>query len=195
MHGLINSTIAAFLRDSYGDDALAATAARAEIDPGGFEPFRSCPERLTLRLIAAAAETLGKPEPEFLEDLGAWLARVEPARRLLRFSGSDLADFLISLEELPGRAQLVLPQFAIPRIAVSDLGGGCFRVAVSHGPAEWRSVIAGMIRAMSDDYGALALIVDEGDAIAVDVSDESFGAARSFDLAPAHPRGQTARAS
>ena len=40
----------------------------------------------------------------------------------------------------------------------------------------------------------LALIVDEGDAITVDVSDESFGAARSFDLAPTL-RGPRARAS
>lgn len=184
MHGLINTTIEAFLRDSYGGEAWAAVADRGGCDPAGFAPFRETPDRVTLRLIAAAAETLGKPEAEFLEDLGAWLARVEPARRLLRFSGSDFSDFVLSLEELPGRGHLVLPRLGLPRIAVAARGGGQFRVTVSHGAPEWRSVLAGMLRAMSDDYGALALIVDEGGWISVDVSDEDFGTGRAFELAP-----------
>lgn len=182
MHGLINRSIECFLRDNYGDPAWGRIAASLNIDPAGFEPFRHYPDPLTLQLIAAATEVLHKPEPELLEDVGAWLARTEPARRLLRFSGSDFADFVLALEELPGRAHLVLPDIDMPRIAVTVEGVGQFRVTTSHAPPEWRSLLAGVLRAMSDDYGALALIVDEGTAISVDVSDESFFAARDFDI-------------
>lgn len=182
MHGLINRSIESFLRDSYGESAWVQIADGLEIDPAGFEPFRHYPDRLTLRLIAQATKVLTKPEPELLEDLGAWLARTEPARRLLRFSGTDFADFVLALEELPGRAHMVLPDLEMPRISVAALGNAQFRVEVSHAPPEWRSLIAGVLRAMSDEYGALALIVDEGAGIGVDVSDETFFAARDFDL-------------
>lgn len=182
MHGLINRSIESFLRDSYGEVAWSAIAARLPVDPAGFEPFRHYPDALTLRLIAVAGEVLTKPEAEFLEDVGAWLARTEPARRLLRFSGTDFADFVLALEELPGRAHLVLPDLEMPRISVTAEGEGQFHVQITHALPEWRSLIAGVLRAMSDDYGALALIVDEGSAIAVDVSAEAFFAGRDFDL-------------
>lgn len=182
MHGLINRSIESFIRDGYGDPAWTTVAARLSLDPEGFEPFAHYPDALTNRLIGAAAEALAKPEPELLEDIGAWLARTEPARRLLRFSGADFADFVLALEELPGRSRLVLPDLEMPRIAVTARGGGQFSVTVSHQLPEWRSVIAGVLRAMSDDYGALALIVDEGTAISVDVSDETFFTGRDFDL-------------
>ena len=42
--------------------------------------------------------------------------------------------------------------------------------------------LARVLRAMSDDYGELALIVDEGAAISIDVSDQTFFEARDFDL-------------
>lgn len=182
MHGLINRSIESFLRDSYGEQAWLSIAAALEVEPAGFEPFRHYPDRLTLRLIATATRVLTKPEPELLEDVGAWLARTEPARRLLRFSGTDFADFVLALEELPGRARMVLPDLDMPRISVTAQGRAQFRVEVSHALPEWRSLIAGVLRAMSDDYGALALIVDEGSGIEVDVSDEAFFAGRDFDI-------------
>ncbi|AXC50132.1 heme NO-binding protein [Paracoccus suum] len=182
MHGLINRSIESFLRDSYGEAAWNSVADALGIEREGFEPFRRYPDADTHCLVAIGARVLAKPEAEFLEDVGAWLARIEPARRLLRFSGADFADFVLALEELPGRAHLVLPDLDMPRISVLVQGEAQFCVAVTHSFPEWRCVLAGVLRAMSDEYGALALIVDEGAYISVDVSDDSFGAARDFDL-------------
>lgn len=183
MHGLINHSIEYFVRDSYGIAAWQDVAARACCNPGGFAPFRDYPDRLTLQLIVASASVLGKPVDELLEDAGAWLARQPVLRRLLRFSGSSYSDFVLSLEELPDRMHLVLPTLEMPRITVSGKGSGRFRVVVTCSPSEWRSVIAGMLRAMSDDYGALALIIDDGAGITVDVSEEAFADAQDFQLA------------
>lgn len=182
MHGLINRSIERFVRESYGEEAWADIAGQIGLDGAGFEGFRRYPDALTMRLVAASAARLAKPEAELLEDFGAWLARTEPIRRLLRFSGADFADFILALEELPGRVRMIVPDLEMPRIAVAAVAADRFRVGVSHALPEWRSVLAGILRAMSDDYGALALIVDEGAAISIDVSDEAFFEGRDFDL-------------
>lgn len=184
MHGLINRSIEGFVRESYGDDAWRDIADRIGL-AGSFEGFRHYPDALTLRLIAASAERLAKPASELLEDMGAWLARSEPVRRLLRFSGAEFADFVVTLEELPGRVRMVLPDLDMPRLTVTSGAADRFRVTVSHAMPEWRSVLAGILRAMSDDYGALALIVDEGSGITIGVSDEAFSEGRDFALSAA----------
>lgn len=182
MHGLINRSIEGFVRVCYGGARWREVAADIGLRENRFQSFRHYPDAMTVALIAAAAQRLGKPEGELLEDLGAWLARLEGVRRLLRFSGSDFADFVVALEELPDRGRMILPDLEVPRLAVEVRGPQQFTIRVLAGGAGWCAVIAGLLRAMSDDYGALALILDEGEAISVNVSDEAFGEGRDFDL-------------
>lgn len=183
MHGLMNRAIEGFVRQGYGQACWRMVAERIGLAEGGFQPFRPYPMALTRQLTEAVAAILDKPEAELIEDVGAWLARVEGMRRLLRFSGSDFSDFVLSLEELPGRLRMILPDIAAPEVAVAVHGPQAYRITLIGDDWLWRALIAGLLRAMSDDYGALALIVDEGDAILVDVSDASFGDGRGFELA------------
>src|SRR5690606_23678002 len=158
-------------RQGYGAPCWRAVAGRIGLEEDGFQPFRRYPFAVTRQLTAAVGAILDKPEAEVIEDVGAWLARVESVRRLLRFSGSDFSDFVLSLEELPGRIRMVLPDLEAPEIAVAVHGPQAYRITLAGDDWLWRALIAGMLRAMSDDYGALALIVDEDGAILVDVSD------------------------
>ena len=184
MHGLINRSIEGFLRDTYGDSFWDDVAEAAGIDARGFQTIRDYPDAVSHGLVNHAALRLDKPEGELLEDLGAWLAGREPLRRLLRFSGRDFVDFIYSLEEWPGRAHMVIPDLGVPRIGIeaSDDDGN-LRVVLTGCFPEWRSVMAGLIRAMADDYGTLALISVEGNAVRVHISDQSFAAGRRFELA------------
>lgn len=182
MHGLINRSIEGFLRDTYGDSFWHDVAEASGIDSRGFQTIRNYPDAVTFGLVNHAAMRLDKPEGELLEDLGAWLAAREPLRRLLRFSGRDFTDFLFSLEEWPGRAHMVLPDLGMPRIRIEPQSAEELRVAMPGGFAEWRSVMAGLIRAMADDYGALGLIAVEGNGVRVRISDASFTEGRTFDL-------------
>ena len=183
MHGLMNRAIEGFVRHAYGTACWHAIAAEIGLAEGGFQPFRPYPGALTRQLTGAVARILDKPEAEVVEDVGAWLARVEWVRRLLRFSGSDFSDFVMSLEELPGRLRMILPDLELPEIAVTVHGPQAFPVTLAGDDWLWRALVAGIQRVMSDDYGALALIVDEDGAILVDVSDAAFGDGRGFDLA------------
>jgi hypothetical protein len=49
---------------------------------------------------------------------------LEPLRRLLRFGGGTFEEFLVSLEELPDRARLAMPELEMPEITLSVEGGG-----------------------------------------------------------------------
>lgn len=182
MHGLINRSIESFVRSCYGTTRWREVAADVGLTEDGFQSFRHYSDEITSKLIASVARRLGKPRAELLEDLGAWLARHEAIRRLLRFSGSDYSDFVISLEELPGRAQMVIPDLEVPRLHVQVCGAQQFRIRIVEGGVLWQALIAGLLRAMSDDYGALTLIIDEKNSIYVDVSDASFGEAKGFDI-------------
>lgn len=183
MHGLINRSIEGFLRDTYGDSVWHEVAEAAGIDARGFQTIRDYPDAISHGLINHASLRLDKPESELLEDLGAWLAAREPLRRLLRFSGRDFADFIYALEEWPGRAHMVIPGLGMPRIAIEPVQKDEWRVVMSGCFPEWRSVMAGLIRAMADDYGTLGLIAVEGAAVRVRVSDQSFAQGRRFELA------------
>lgn len=182
MHGLINRSIEGFLRDTYGDGFWAEVAEAAGIDVRGFQTVRHYPDTISHALINHATQRLDKPETELLEDLGAWLARVEPLRRLLRFSGRDFIDFLHSLEELQGRAHMVIPDLGMPRIRVEQRVPEELRILMPDCFDEWRSVMAGLVRAMADDYGALGLIAVEGNAVTVLISQQAFSEDRGLVL-------------
>ncbi|WP_299838159.1 heme NO-binding domain-containing protein [uncultured Paracoccus sp.] len=182
MHGLINRSIEGFLRDTYGDAFWADVAEASGIDARGFQTVRLYPDTISHALINHASQRLDKPEAALLEDLGAWLARVEPVRRLLRFSGRSFVDFLHSLEELKGRAHMVIPDLGMPRIRVEPGGEDELRVVMPDCFPEWRSVMAGLLRGMADDYGVLGLIAVEGNAVTVTISHESFSEGRGFEL-------------
>jgi hypothetical protein len=67
-----------------------------------------------------------------LEDIGTYLVTdpaLEPLRRLLRFGGDTFAEFLGSLEELPDRARLAMPQLEGAGNHAAGRGGGRFRIA------------------------------------------------------------------
>ena len=116
MFGLINRSLQCFLRDTYGQPVWDAILREARLDFGGFEAMLSYPDDVTDQVIAAAAVILHRPRETLLEDLGLYLvsdAAGTPLRRLLRFSGENFTDFLTSLEELPGRGRLILPELDV----------------------------------------------------------------------------------
>lgn len=189
MHGLINRSIEGFLRDVYGDGAWRDVAEAAKVDPRGFQTLCDSPDEVSQALIGQAAMRLDKPEAELLEDLGAWLAGMESIRRLLRFSGRNFPEFLHRLEELPGRAHMVLPELGMPALNVTLEEGDWLVIALPEGAEGWGAVIAGLIRAMADDYGALGLILADGRRIRVQVPDDAFAEGRGFTLGGRASRG------
>ena len=194
MLGLINRSIQCFLRDTYGGTLWARVACTAGFGHDSFESMLDYPAPLTDALIDAAAAELGRPRETVLEDLGTYLVsnpNVEGLRRLLRFGGAGFVDFLHSLEDLPDRGRLALPDLVLPPLTLADLGDGSFRLTCGMAIAGCGHVVVGMLRAMADDYGALVLIEHEGpspppdlaEVVSIRLLDQRFTSGRHFSLA------------
>ncbi|WP_309663516.1 heme NO-binding domain-containing protein [Tabrizicola sp.] len=191
MQGLVLRSLQGYLRDTFGPSAWADIVREAALPVESFEPMLRYPSGLADTLAATAAQRLGRPAEELWEDLGTYLVtnpNYESLRRLLRFGGVGFSDFLHSLEELPGRARLALPDLDVPDLALEELGQDRFRLTCRSHVRGASRVLIGVLMAMADDYGALIVIdqvteqSDQG-VIMIHMPDASHASGRRFDLA------------
>ena len=190
MHGLVNRAIQGFLRNAYGDSLWLSVARQAQIGPSGFEAMLPCDDRQTRQMLDAAALALNRTAETILEDMGTWLVSSEsgqPLRRLLRFGGVSFTDFLHSLEELPDRGRLALPDLRLPGLDVAEPQPGVYELTC-HGVPGFAHVLSGVLRAMADDYGALVLLDHatdpaRGEVLRIQILATDFAEGRRFDLA------------
>lgn len=187
MDALLLRSLQNYVLDTFGQ-ARWQEICMAAGQPGlTFEPLLRYPPGLADRIAEIAAEVLGRPVHAIWEDVGTYLVTSpahEGVRRLLRFGGVSFSDFLHSLEELPGRARLALPDLDPPDILLSELGPDRFELRCRSHLTAMPRVLAGMLTAMADDYGALCLIeAGKDEVVTISVLDSRHARARAFDLA------------
>lgn len=178
------------MRDTYGPRAWASVIARSRQDVSDFEAMLTYDDAIADALLAAMSTELGKPLAAILEDIGTYLVsdpNVEALRRLLRFAGISYEDFLLSLEDLPGRARLAVSDLILPRLDLRAVAGGRYVLRVSGGPAGLGHVMVGILRAMADDYGALVMLDHRGtrtgaEEIGITMVEAAYASGRVFDL-------------
>lgn len=190
MHGLINRSLQCFLLDTYGQSVWEAIVRDAGLGFASFEAMLTYDDDLTDRVINAGAAILRRPRETLMEDLGHYLVSHETQtslRRLLRFSGVNFADFVNSLEELPERGRLALPDLDVPDLELTDHGAGHFTLRCAASLQGVGHILVGLLRAMADDYGALVMLdttdADGGaEVISIQIADQAFNEARPFSL-------------
>jgi Haem-NO-binding len=193
MHGLINRALQCFLRDNFGPDLWRDVARAAGFRAESFDTMAVYDLAVTDGLINAAARSLDRPRELLLEDLGTYLVShktVEPVRRLLRFGGADFMDFLLSVEDLPGRSRLAVPDIDVPHLTLQEDAADVYLLSCRSPLAGAGHVVMGLLRAMADDYGALVLLDHQGQRdgaewLRIHVLEARFAAGRRFDLG--HP--------
>lgn len=180
MHGLVNRAIEEFARATYGDALWTAAAGAIGVDPRGFAPMRDYDTPLTGRLMRELSHRLSRRPRDLAEDIGAWVARIPSIRRLLRFAGPDFHAFVMALPELHGRALMVVRGLDLPRIGLVPIAGGW--LLEPRCEPIWLHALSGMLHAVADDYGALAVIEIERGRIRVSVPLTDFSAGRPFSI-------------
>ena len=133
MYGLINRSFQNFLADTYGREMWQRVHRRAGFPFADFEPMLPYDDELTDQLISAASAELKKPHESVLEDAGTYLVshpNAESLRRLLRFGGGDFIEFLQSLDDLPERARLAVPDLDMPEIFLDEITTRNFNIEV-----------------------------------------------------------------
>ncbi len=191
MHGLINRAIEVFLRDTYGQELWYRIGDRAGVGRMGFETMFVYPPETTTRLLSAAIAELDIQQDMLLEDLGTFLPsnpRWESLRRLLRFGGETFREFLYSVDDLPRRANLAVPDLSLPALTLLSDHDDVMEISCLGPMPGFGHVLVGMLRTLADDYGTLVLIDlevrDDGEErITVRLLSDEHGEARPFQLA------------
>lgn len=192
MHGLINRSIQAFVCQNYGEDAWKDILRKADIPGPGFEPMLIYEDRLTDDVLDAAAIRLRRPRDVILEDIGAFLVShpsMSSVRRLLRFGGDTFMEFLDSLDDLPDRARLAVPDLDLPTLELVELVRGKYEIFCHAHWSGYGFLCSGVLRAMADDYGALVFlehlrrVKGAGHALGLTIFDCGFSKGREFALA------------
>lgn len=187
MDALLLRSVQSYVLDTFGPAEWQAVCEAAEISGTSFEPMLRYERGLADRIGGVVAGVLGRSVDTVWEDVGTYLVTHpdrEGVRRLLRFGGSSFADFLHSLEELPGRARLALPHLEMPELTVDELGPDRFELQCRSHLVAVQRVLVGLLTAMADDYGVLCLIEPAEDGrTTISVLDGRHAKARHFDLA------------
>jgi Haem-NO-binding len=187
MDALLLRLLQGYVRDIFGLSVWQAVCRRSQVKTETFEPMLRYDPGTADRVVLSAAKVLGRPVETIWEDMGTHLVmnpRHEGARRLLRFGGASFSDFLLSLEEMPGRARLALPDLRLPEIAVTERDPDRFEIVCPSSTRGFPRVMVGILTAMADDYGTLCLIEpDENATITVSILDSTHSEGRRFDLA------------
>ncbi len=192
MHGLINRSIQCFICDTYGADVWADVVCAAGLGFDQFEAMLEYDDTLTHAVLDAAAQRLLRPREMLMEDLGTYLVTnpKQPApRRLLRFCGVTFVEFLHSLDDLHDRARLAVPDLELPQLElVGYRATGDFTLYCRWRHPGFGHVMIGILRAMADDYGALAYLEHRGaegccERIAIRLLEDDFSEGREFNLA------------
>ena len=190
MHGLMNRSIQCFISDTYGQPTWQNITTEAGLGFDNFEALMSYDDDLTYRVINVAAKQLGKPSEVLLEDLGTYLVshpNLEGIRRLLRFGGETFVEFLYSLDDLPDRAKLAVSDLVLPQLDLRDHSPGALTLRCAGNYPGFGHVMVGILRAMADDYGTLAVLEHLGrngdeEMISIQLMATSFSQGRTFDL-------------
>lgn len=190
MHGLTNRAIQCFVTDSYGASKWVECAQKADLGFIDFESMLNYPDDMTHDILNAASAVLNRPRVDLMEDIGTYLvshSNTEALRRLLRFGGVTFVEFLHSLDDLPGRTHLAVPDLDMPQIELLDHSESQFSLVCKSPVEGFGNVMMGILRAMADDYGVLALLEHTGsgqgvETISINLVVTEFSAGRSFEL-------------
>lgn len=190
MHGLVNRSIQLFVTETKGKDTWTVVTRVAGIGFTEFEGMMRYKETYTPRLLNAAAQVLNRPRSEIMEDLGTFIVsqqRFEAVRRLLRFGGIDFVEFLHSLDDLSERVRLAISDLTLPQVELRVHMEGVFSLMCDASFEGYGFVMMGVLRAMADDYGVLALlehqgVVDGFEVVSIRLVETDFSEGRRFEL-------------
>jgi hypothetical protein len=161
MHGLINRSIQSYVCCRFGSTIWEDVIRHAGFDFNEFEAMLSYDDSLTPQVLDAISDVINRPRDDLMEDIGTFLVTdpgFEGMRRLLRFGGVNFEDFLHSLDDLPDRTRLAVPDLHLPHIELRAQADGQYSLICNAPVTGFGNLMMGILRVMADDYGALVLL-------------------------------------
>lgn len=194
MHGLIFKSVERFVIVRHGPDRWKAICRDAGLPIEQFETMHLYEDDRIEALMAAAAARLDRRPLDLIEDIAHFVCThppLEAVRRLIRFSGPDFEALIHALDEIGDRARMAVPDLELPAVTVEERERDAWLIRTEWTLPGASAMLTGLLRAMSDDYGCLAVIEGAGfaqegpiwrEAISVRLIAEGHHPARRFEL-------------
>jgi hypothetical protein len=165
MYGMVNKAIEQMVCASHGESVWEAIKAKAEVTVDVFISNEPYDDAITLRLVGAASEILGLPAETVLKAFGRFWV-LETAQKsygpLMQSSGRNLAEFLVNLDHLHTRVQLVFPKLLPPRIECHDVTATTLQLRYfSHRPG-LAPFVVGLVEGLGEMFATPAQVEQVG---------------------------------
>lgn len=159
MYGLVNKGLEDWVCSTFGDPTWQEIRAKAGVSDPAFVAMRAYPDDVTVRLLHATGEILGRPIADIMERFGEhWTLYTakEGYGDYLRLAGSNFADVLKNLDNLHARVALSFPSLSPPSFHSEDLGEGIHRVHYHSSREGLAPFVIGLLKGLATLYGTSA---------------------------------------
>ncbi len=183
MYGMVNGAMESLIVEQHGEAVWDAICRRAGVERLPFVKLQPYSDRITYDLVAAAAAELGAPADDLLEAFGRFWITYAAANGYAHFlggAGTDLGDYLASLDAMHARLALTMPALRPPGFRVIARAGASVRLAYHSDREGLRPFVVGLIEGLGARFGTparIALIAPRAHANDPDIFDVSWGAA------------------
>jgi len=123
MYGLVNQAIEDLVKQSAGEAAWEQIKEKASVKLDSFEASVIYDDAVTLALVAAASELLGKSAEHILHAFGRhWILYTgrEGWSDVFSMTGDDMETFLAGLDEMHARVRVAMPEADMPQFTLNE---------------------------------------------------------------------------
>jgi len=124
MYGIINKSIEALVKTTFGEDKWVLIKERSQIDIDYFISNDTYDDAITYKLAIAISEEMNISLEDVLFTFGEWWiikTTNEKYAGLMKSGGENLKDFLINLPSFHNHIMLLYPKLTPPEFKVSNL--------------------------------------------------------------------------
>ena len=151
MYGMVNLAIQEFVSGHYGQDVWEAICSKTPATHGPFLTMEQYPDQLSVDLLVAASELVGKSVSELLEELGEyWIGFAQRSGygELMEVLGNDVFEALQNLDNLHTRVGCAFPDLLPPSFWVTDIHGDSLVLHYQSERVGLDSMVIGLVKGL-----------------------------------------------
>jgi phage tail protein X len=151
MYGMVNRAFEEMITADHGAATWQAVKERSSIDVREFNAMTQYPDAVTVQLLGAASEVLGRAPSDLLVALGEyWILYTAKAGYgdLLKLAGGSFASFLQNLDNMHARVGLSFPDLMPPSFRCTDVTADSLTFHYYSGRAGLTDLVVGLVRGL-----------------------------------------------
>ncbi|EFJ47487.1 guanylyl and adenylyl cyclase family member, partial [Volvox carteri f. nagariensis] len=155
----INNSVESFVRDTFGDAVWTSVLTAAGVsDSGGWVSSCPYPDSETYKLVVTASNMLGVTPAQALEAYGVYFVDYVTKQgygKLLHTLGSNIAEFLQSLNNLHLHLTMSFPAMSAPAFKCTGVGPESLELHYHSNRPALGPIVVGVLRGLAERYWGL----------------------------------------